>query len=95
MSNTKKTNHLSQQIKNVIITSTLFILSTGHASVTLDYLNAKSEIAQGTDISAFDSLKSNPLYPYFASDFYENNLHRDGEILALLETEFSARRLKS
>ncbi len=96
MRNTKRTKNLSQLIKKATsFALSITFITTSQASVTTDYLAAKSELSQGADISAFASLKTNPLYPYLATEFYAKNLDRDAAISALLETDFSAPPVKS
>ncbi|MGY0398621.1 MAG: transglycosylase SLT domain-containing protein [Ostreibacterium sp.] len=70
----------------------LFSVTTLYAKT---YLGAKSGIATGDDIQLYTELKDHPLYPYLAADFYQKNIDRDTEIIALFKRYYAVPPIKS
>lgn len=75
------------------IAGLLFSLSVAQAqeiNAPSSYFDAKSGLAAGADITQYATLKSHPLYPYLAADFYRKNLERNTEITALFASDYDA-----
>ncbi len=58
------------------------------------YSQAKLGIAAGDSIELYSSLKSHPLYPYLAADYYQRHLELDEEIIPLFKAYYSAPPIK-
>ncbi len=73
----------------------LLIILLGFTSAnSQDYYQAKADIASGADIYQYSGLRSHPLYPYLAYDYYKNHLDRDAELIPLFERFYSAPPIK-
>ncbi len=71
----------------------IFILCCSQGSAQ-NYLNAKSAIIAGAELQSYQHLKKQPLYPYLAGVFYQQNPQRLDEAVELFKDYFNAPPIK-
>ncbi len=87
---TKRIRHLLAVISLVAVAS----FNTTFAQ-SLNFKTIKQSLRNGANISDYDNLKTNILYPYLAYEFYKKNLDYNNEIIDLVDNNHSTPVIKS